>query len=238
MNGLPYYKRYPRDFLDGTVGMPFEAKGAYAIILDLIYQHGGNLPDDPRYISGQLGCGVRAWKKHRQTLLDWRKIQVENEFISNFRAIFELETTAKYQRKQSENRRGPNKNKDLKSPPSNHTDTDTDTVKGDTNVSPKKVPTKRGTRLPEDWKLPKDWGDWALSQGWPESVVRLEAEKFKDWWIAKSGQNAAKMDWEATWRNWMRNSKSPKVINGEDHDRPASKSARQIRAWTQGARGS
>ncbi|MFK5283859.1 DUF1376 domain-containing protein, partial [Lacticaseibacillus paracasei] len=56
MNGLPYYKAYPRDFIEGTIGMPFELKGAYRLLLDLIYMQGGRLPDDAKYISGLLGC--------------------------------------------------------------------------------------------------------------------------------------------------------------------------------------
>lgn len=44
MNGLPYYKAYPRDFIEGTVGMSFELKGAYRLVLDLIYLRSGNCP--------------------------------------------------------------------------------------------------------------------------------------------------------------------------------------------------
>ena len=38
MNSLPYHKRYHRDFLEGTAGMTLEVKGAYSILLDVIYQ--------------------------------------------------------------------------------------------------------------------------------------------------------------------------------------------------------
>lgn len=71
--------------------------------------------------------------------------------------------------------------------------------------------TKRGTRLPSDWVLPAGWGRWALEQGHSESTIRLEADKFADFWRAKGGKDAAKLDWEATWRNWMRN--APKARN-------------------------
>ena len=77
---------------------------------------------------------------------------------------------------------------------------------------------KRGTRIKEDWVLPKDWGDWALSQGWPEHAIRLEADKFHDHWKAAPGQKGVKLDWQATWRNWMRNSKSPKNRKFGDND--------------------
>lgn len=62
----------------------------------------------------------------------------------------------------------------------------------------------RGTRLHIDWDLPKDWGEWAESLGMSREHVIRECDKFKDFWISKSGANATKMHWEATWRNWIR----------------------------------
>lgn len=65
---------------------------------------------------------------------------------------------------------------------------------------------KRGTRLPTDWALPDDWRAWASSTR-PDVDVSLEAAKFCDYWHAKSGRDATKADWLATWRNWIRNAK-------------------------------
>lgn len=69
-----------------------------------------------------------------------------------------------------------------------------------------KARTVRGARLPDDWKLPKAWGEWALTEftAWTPEIVRLEAEKFADHWRAKAGKDACKTDWQATWRNWCR----------------------------------
>lgn len=75
--------------------------------------------------------------------------------------------------------------------------------KGEADASPKKKADK-ATRLPDDWRLPKEWSDWALSQGLDEVSVRREADKFRDHWHAKGGREAAKLDWLATWRNWAR----------------------------------
>ena len=116
MNGLPYYKAYPRDFIEGTIGMPFEVKCAYRVVLDLIYMQGGNLPDDARYISGLLGCSIRKWKSIRQTLIDGGKLVVSGEFLTNYRAIKELETLAKLQDNQREKASRPRKNKHLQQP--------------------------------------------------------------------------------------------------------------------------
>lgn len=69
-----------------------------------------------------------------------------------------------------------------------------------------KPPASRGSRLSPDWQLPKSWGDWALQQrtDWTPEAVRKVAETFRDHWVAKAGANATKLDWEATWRNWVR----------------------------------
>jgi uncharacterized protein YdaU (DUF1376 family) len=113
---LPYYKRFPRDFLEGTIGLSFEVKGAYAIVLDLIYMRDGRLPDDARYISGQLGCSVRKWSAILAELVEAGKLQVVGGIISNFRADYLTEESRKYQDKQAEIAGNPRRNKPLRQP--------------------------------------------------------------------------------------------------------------------------
>ena len=93
VSSLPYYKRYPRDFLDATIGMPFEQKCAYSVILDLIFMRGGRLEDDARYIAGQLNCSVRMWKTIRDALVSRGKLMVLDGIISNSRADKIVEET-------------------------------------------------------------------------------------------------------------------------------------------------
>ena len=82
-------------------------------------------------------------------------------------------------------------------------------VEPDTSPKPPDKPaaTTRGTRLAKDWQLPRLWGLWAMQEkpGWTEDRVREVAAKFADHWHAKAGRDASKVDWEATWRNWVRN---------------------------------
>lgn len=66
---------------------------------------------------------------------------------------------------------------------------------------------KKGTALPADWFLPKEWGQWALAEKpeWTADDVRRVAADFKDHWIANANQaKAKKADWLATWRKWVR----------------------------------
>lgn len=106
MNGLPYYKRYQRDLIEGTAGLPFEVKTTYSFVIDLIYLHDGKLPDDSRYIAGTLGCSVRKWNSIRQALIESGKLKcfthVSRNFLTNYRAIIELESLRKYQDNQRE----------------------------------------------------------------------------------------------------------------------------------------
>jgi hypothetical protein len=67
---------------------------------------------------------------------------------------------------------------------------------------------KRGSRLPKDFKMPGDWLQWAMDERhWSADDTRVEAANFIDHWHAKPGKDAVKLDWEATWRNWIRNSR-------------------------------
>lgn len=66
-------------------------------------------------------------------------------------------------------------------------------------------PKVKATRLPSDWKPTQEHWDAAIlinSDLGPR--LKLIAETFRDYWIAKSGQSATKMDWMATWKNWIR----------------------------------
>jgi hypothetical protein len=64
-------------------------------------------------------------------------------------------------------------------------------------------PRKRACRLPGDFDVTPDMVAWAR-QNTPHVDGRLETERFRDYWHAKAGRDATKLDWPATWRNWMR----------------------------------
>ncbi len=73
----------------------------------------------------------------------------------------------------------------------------------------KKEKNKRGSRLAQDWVLTNPMDQWAKQER-PDLDVRQVAEQFKDYWIAQAGQKGVKLDWDATWRNWIRNTKTVK----------------------------
>ncbi|WP_375656021.1 DUF1376 domain-containing protein [Bartonella sp. MR63HLJHH] len=71
------------------------------------------------------------------------------------------------------------------------------------NVSQKakRAQANRGCRLPTDFE--PDY-DFAIEEGLPAERVKVEIAKFRDYWRSKTGANATKIDWQATWRNWVR----------------------------------
>lgn len=63
---------------------------------------------------------------------------------------------------------------------------------------------KRATRLGSDW-LPSDRNrSDAIEAGVPLAMIDRMGNGFRDYWIAKPGKDGAKLDWDATWRNWCR----------------------------------
>lgn len=83
------------------------------------------------------------------------------------------------------------------------------------------VQRRRACRIPEDFKTTKwitpDLVAWAAERA-PHVDPRLETEKFINHWKGKAGKDAVKLDWPATWRNWMLNAeeRAPR-FNGNGH---------------------
>jgi uncharacterized protein YdaU (DUF1376 family) len=119
-----WYKRCGADFIHGTMMLTLEEKGAYSLCLDLIYDRGGPIPDDARWLSGVCGVSVRKWNAIRGRLIELGKLSANDGLISNFRAAFELvsaektareraESGARGGRTRAENATSTNKNNDI-----------------------------------------------------------------------------------------------------------------------------
>ena len=77
----------------------------------------------------------------------------------------------------------------------------------------------RATRLPKTWTLPAEWMDWAGEErGWSASKILKVSDLFRDYWIAKPGKDGRKLDWEATWRNWVRNQNDKKTSSNSNDE--------------------
>lgn len=83
-----------------------------------------------------------------------------------------------------------------------HTDIDTDT---DTR---EEAPQRsRGSRLPAAWTPSELLVAWARKERADLDLATVVA-RFRDHWASVPGQRGCKLDWEATFRNWVRNERA------------------------------
>ena len=164
-----WYKRCGADFIHGTMMLSLEEKGAYSLCLDLIYDRGGPIPDDARWLSGVCGVSLRKWGVLRERLVSLGKLTAADGLLSNSRANLELvsaekhtrnqaEAGAKGGRKRAENATASNKNNGLAQATLKPIEEiREDKKEGETNVSPPRA----SNPFPRpDWADPQHWADF------------------------------------------------------------------------------
>jgi uncharacterized protein YdaU (DUF1376 family) len=102
---LPWYKRYPANFITGTLSLSAEEKGVYSTLLDMLYDRGSAIEDSPRDLGRICGTSTRRFGIVRDMLLRIGKLlRTADGRLSN--AKFEEEiakTAAKRSGKKSRN---------------------------------------------------------------------------------------------------------------------------------------
>jgi uncharacterized protein YdaU (DUF1376 family) len=224
MSERPWYKRYPSDAIHGMLSLTLEEKGAYTVVLDLIYDRQRGIADNPQYIAGVCGCSVRKWNTIRLALISKGKIYAQDGKIHNSRADSELIKTSRIARKRAENgakggyksgetRRRLSENKDLQeaNTPVRARVPETRIEKKDSQESPKKG-TARASRLPADWLPNDDLRNWCKNElGWSDEHIDIVVQNFRDHWHDQGGERGRKLSWHGTWRNWCRREATPRL---------------------------
>lgn len=212
MTRATHFPFYPSDWLGGVAGMKPAEVGIYINIVAMIYDAGGPIKLDEARLARRMCCPLVTFRSILSALIEDEKLTFKDGFISNMRAEIELEklgqkrlsasasAASRWQEKPNKttgaSMRTHSKRNANQSQNQNHI------KKEDTNVSSKE---KRGTRLLQDWIPDQNQTNEAAGMGLTMQEIDNEAAKFRDYWIAKSGQSATKVDWSATWRNWCRN---------------------------------
>jgi uncharacterized protein YdaU (DUF1376 family) len=176
---------------------------AYRRLLDFYFLH--EQPIKHRDIARQIG--MREHEEDVMTVLNEFFISTADGFVSP-RADKEIK---QYKEFSEAGKRGAAKrwstppHEGAISPP-NATPIATNNHKPITNNQEKKT---LGKRLASDFSFPKEWEDFC-QQTRPELSPVKTFDQFKDYWIAQAGQKGVKLDWFATWRNWVRSTNAPK----------------------------
>lgn len=77
----------------------------------------------------------------------------------------------------------------------------------------------KGTRIPDDWTPTPELIEFGISLGFSHATTVSELAGMHDYFLAASGPNAVKRDWNAAGRNWLR-----KAANGFGGSRGSSPS--------------
>ena len=207
MSQTPFMQLYVGDYLADTLDLTTEQHGAYLLLLMTMWRHDAKLPNDPAKLARIARVSARRWH------LVWSEIQhffyVDGDQIRNKRLDLEHQKAVSISEKRSASGAAGGRAKALKNKDAGianatdlpqHSQKSEPEEKEEANASSK----KRGSRLPADWQLPKAWGEWAVSSGgMADDDVRREADRFRDYWLGVPGQRGVKLDWLATWRNWI-----------------------------------
>jgi uncharacterized protein YdaU (DUF1376 family) len=172
-------------------------------LLDFYFLH--EQPIKHRDIARQIG--MRDHEEDVMTVLNEFFISTPEGFV-NPRADKEIKQYKEFSaagKRGAAKRWGTPPNGEANSPP-NATPIATNNHKPITNNQDKKT---LGKRLATDLTLPIEWEQFC-QQTRPELNPAKTFEQFKDYWTSVAGQKGVKLDWFATWRNWVRSTNAPK----------------------------
>jgi uncharacterized protein YdaU (DUF1376 family) len=202
---MHYYQFNIGDYQSHTSHLSEIEDLAFRRMLDWCYLHEKPLPLDVDEISRQI-----RMRTHSESIAIVLREYFERTEVGwiNVRAIQEMLKVGEKSEKASASAKARWGKKDANALPTQSEGNATH------NTLPKTQDTvlksQRGSRLANDWVLPNEWEYWANKER-PDLNAMQVADQFKDFWCAKPGKDGVKLDWAATWRNWVRNQKAPKM---------------------------
>ena len=202
---MHYYKRNIGDYAKKAGRLTMLQHGAYTLLIDSCYDREAfpTIEQALEWTWASTEAEVEAVKfvLSRFFKLDNEGCYVQDRVLEELLNYHKNADTNKRIADEREAKRRENRTKREQSvdePPPNHKPLTT-------NLEPTLKGT-RGSRLSADWVLPTEWADWAKQER-PDLDLRSVGEQFRDYWSAKAGSGSTKLDWQATWRNWVRNQK-------------------------------
>lgn len=217
-------------YLADTRHLTTEEHGAYLLLLMEAWRRPNcSLPDNDVILARLAGLSVDRWQEMKPVIMDlwdhdgrsktWmqKRQKKERDFLARQSQLQRDRVAKRWNKTKKDDTavipdgyRGntptptpiPKRKKDTSYPKKDAEKVGSEHPSEETNTHSKN---KTGTRLEEGWVLPKSWGEWARSeQSLTDHEIRTQAETFRDYWISVPGQKGRKLDWEATWRNWIR----------------------------------
>jgi len=209
---MHYYKRNIGDYAKKAGRLTMLQHGAYTLLIDSCYDRETfpTLEQALEWTWASTEAEVEAVKfvLSRFFKLDKDGCYVQDRVLEELLNYHKNADTNKRIADEREAKRKENRTKrepSVDEPPPNHKPLTTNQEPRTINQEPT-VKETRGSRLSADFVLPTEWADWAKQER-PDLDLRSVGEQFRDYWSAKAGSGSTKLDWQATWRNWVRNQK-------------------------------
>jgi uncharacterized protein YdaU (DUF1376 family) len=207
---------YVGDYIADTAHLSAAESGAYLHLLMHYWSTGTPPPDDDRALARIAKMSAAEWRRARPTVQaffqdGWRHKRIEFELTEAARISAAGRAGGKASAQARARERSSNDRPTVVAESLNDQANDPPTIGQALQPQPPSKETqekgvsledarKRASRIPADWKADVDF---ARRQGLGERDIELESEKFRNYWTAKSGKDATKHDWPATWRNWI-----------------------------------
>lgn len=209
MAEFPALPLFTDAYLADTRHLTTEEHGAYLLLMMEAWRRPDcSLPDDDRLLARLSGLSVERWTEVSSVIMSFwqrdgrrktwtqKRLVKERVFVTQRSALQRDRIAKRWNKKEKEDT--------TVLPDEYRSDTPTPTptlIKEEAKASSKKA---RGSRLPDDWRLPRDLGEWAVSEGMAVAEVRRQADMFADYWRSVPASRGVKLDWAGTWRNWVR----------------------------------
>ena len=204
---MHYYQFNIGDYRAATAHLSNEEDLAYRRLLDMYYDSENKIPLDTEWVARRIRVEASVLQDVLNDMFDrhddgWFHARCQ-EVIEAYHAMAE--------KNRANGRMGGRK----KNPAGNPVATDTQpiakaTINYELLTNNQVLKKQRGSRLPQDFVLSKEWADFCTQQR-PDLNLQNTFDSFKDFWVAKAGSGGVKLDWLATWRNWVRNQSVPKA---------------------------
>jgi uncharacterized protein YdaU (DUF1376 family) len=215
---MPWFKFFPDDFLKGVRGLSLEERGAYMTVLAMMYDRGGAIPDDERWICGNLGCDVRVWRRIKDRLSRLGKIIPDKDgTIANRRVLEEVTSAAaiaEVRRKSGiaggyqsaiSRRQSLKTNENVEANASPSAAPILRSSEEDTPLSPPRG-AERGRKIPDDWAPDDALRNYAADLGLSLSETDAAASDFVAYWLGRTDRTARKTagGWRQTFQTRLR----------------------------------
>jgi len=226
LSAPPYMKLYVADYLGDTHHLSVVEHGAYMLLLMAMWRAGGSLPAADANLARLARCTPDQWAEIRDVILPFfrrRGGKITHKRIASEMAKYEdtsgkrsaagkrggrpkanennVGGEAKAYAAESNSRHNQNQNQNQNQIEEEESGAQ---VLPFAEVGSEAASPKRGSRLKPDWRPAAELIAFAMREGFTEREADQMAERFRDYWTAAPGKSGVKLDWAATWRNWVR----------------------------------